>query len=620
MISVHSLSSIHPQETAQLMQPSVATMAQSAAAMALRVQPGVNIDPKNPWQGNPNPAHLLDAGVRWVRFVFKNKADEELENDFNFFETVVDQLRQVGIDVLMVINNESCPGRPTWHEHNRDRAAWQRLSVWQPYLDKFTARCRTIAARFEGRVAVFQIWNEPDHPPMDGYDPTADPQIYGPMLRMAYQAIKGVSDVTVITAGFVSGNPDWPREVIAASGGVLYADAIAVHPYVKRPHPEDHPKWGNTGVQYELLQQYLSRYAKPIWVTELGTHNADPEVQGNFPRRAFEAINETLRRNVPVAFWFCWSNGMVKPHGMVQENGAPTHSYVSFQAYAKQAAAAPVGTALPATGMAAMASPAALEGSSLTATVMWGAAAGNSAANGNVARYSGWSGTQDDGQAQVPPSADAGINQADLMAFGAQVRRAQVTPGTLYWKIVEARHASPNTEFGGDQHVYVEAVDENGHKLRQITMQVIENGVVKHKTLDKHTNQPGADWPIWQGSRVSVSMTDLPSDEVQGLHTNHPAYKGGDFHHHAWYVVFQKTVAGGSVAQPSTSTDEIRRQLWSQLAQTPFQEDGLVEHARRHDLGAPVTPRQTIGAIVAQGFARGIVIIQADGVIEHISW
>ncbi|MCB0115167.1 MAG: hypothetical protein KDD84_13795, partial [Caldilineaceae bacterium] len=170
---------------------------------AKRVQPGMNIDPRNLDAGNPNPAELLDAGVTWVRFVFKNCDDAQLPGDLSFYETVVYQLRQAGIKVLMVINNESCPGRPTLEEHHRNRNEWQRLSVWQPYLEKFGVRCRTLAERFAATVSAFQIWNEPDLDPAPGYDPTLDPQIYGPLLRKAYQAIKAVSDAKVITAGFV---------------------------------------------------------------------------------------------------------------------------------------------------------------------------------------------------------------------------------------------------------------------------------------------------------------------------------------------------------------------------------------------------------------------------------
>ena len=35
---------------------------------------------------------------------------------------------------------------------------------------------------------------------------------------------------------------------------------------------------------------------------------------------------------VPVVFWFCWSDGMVPPFGLLDANGNPKPAYQRYQA------------------------------------------------------------------------------------------------------------------------------------------------------------------------------------------------------------------------------------------------------------------------------------------------
>jgi hypothetical protein len=116
-------------------------------------------------------------------------------------------------------------------------------------------------------------------------------------------------------------------------GGVLYADAVGVHPYGQRPTPDWPTSTWSFGVLGDLISHYASVVGKPIWITEYGTDSANEDVWGPFPGRAYEAVNE-LYEEAPCLFWFCWSDGMVRPYGLVEDDGTVKASYFSYQGFA----------------------------------------------------------------------------------------------------------------------------------------------------------------------------------------------------------------------------------------------------------------------------------------------
>ncbi len=70
-----------------------------------------------------------------------------------------------------------------------------------------------------------------------------------------------------------------------------------------------------------------------MWITEVGTN--DMTVQGEFPAKTFAALAaDEANVNTTAVFWFCWSDGMVSPYGLVDTSGAPKPSYASYQSYA----------------------------------------------------------------------------------------------------------------------------------------------------------------------------------------------------------------------------------------------------------------------------------------------
>lgn len=241
------------------------------------------------------------------------------------------------------------------------------------------------------------------------------------------------------------------------------------------------------------------------------------------------------------------------------------------------------------------------------------------------------------------------INQQDLSHFGASLQRVSAPIGSVYWKLIEARHADPNREFGGDQHVYIEALDENGNKLRNLHAQVVNGTRTHHPPLDKKLNEPGTNWPLFPGDRVLVSMPGGLSDQIGPLHTGMGAYKGGDWSHHTWYLVFQRTRSTDSAIPeedtnpPKKETDDtvlvpdsdstngalatsvlsaIREESWRQVGVAFNRDSAFARYARERTLGAPLTNEYDAGKYRAQGFTGGIVYARIGdwANVRHVSW
>ena len=63
--------------------------------------------------------------------------------------------------------------------------------------------------------------------------------------------------------------------------------------------------------------------------TEIGTN--DMSVQADFPSHAFDALaSPPAGVVVTVVLWFCWSDAMVSPFGLVDSAAIPKPSYFSF--------------------------------------------------------------------------------------------------------------------------------------------------------------------------------------------------------------------------------------------------------------------------------------------------
>jgi hypothetical protein len=105
---------------------------------------------------------------------------------------------------------------------------------------------------------------------LPGYDVYVPPQRYASLLAAATNAIKSSNPAAVVVmGGLASGSPPYVTDVISSANGKLPCDAVAVHPYGRRPSQDwPSPTWG-FGVLGDLMSAYEAVATAPLWITEV---------------------------------------------------------------------------------------------------------------------------------------------------------------------------------------------------------------------------------------------------------------------------------------------------------------------------------------------------------------
>lgn len=173
-----------------------------------------------------------------------------------------------GIKVVAVVT-----GAPQWANGTTD-----------PYVPPrdpadFGRFLNALAARERGRVAAWEIWNEPDE--KDFWHGPVGPQYYAPLLKAAHAGITAADPGALVLAGASTGN-DYPfLEGLYANGAGDAFSGVAVHTdtacLVTPPDSYYRDPGGKIGrfsfLGFREVHDVLARYGhadRPIIMTELG--------------------------------------------------------------------------------------------------------------------------------------------------------------------------------------------------------------------------------------------------------------------------------------------------------------------------------------------------------------
>jgi spore coat protein H len=284
----------------------------------------LNIDPANP-KGNPSATELRDLGIKAVRFSYKDFSGGNQPDpaQVQFYTNRVETLANADISPTIIFTYQTYPGAPSGTASDQ---------VWDEYINHFAQRAGQIAQVFTPWRPAFQIWNEPDLPPHPEYIRTMREAAFGRMLRRCYEAIKAVdSNLRVVAAGLGSGNPSWLRTVIQHENGRLPADAFAIHPYGQRPEPNwPNPNWG-FGYVNDLIANYKQVTNLPLIISEIGVEHLPPEGQAEYLRRFYNSVLPQFSSVMKDVFWFCYSDGMVPPFGLLDQSDQRKPAYYAYR-------------------------------------------------------------------------------------------------------------------------------------------------------------------------------------------------------------------------------------------------------------------------------------------------
>jgi hypothetical protein len=259
---------------------------------------------------------LQAAGVTWVRQELPWEQIEPLAKgqtvDPNFgestwakFDDIVDRAEHMGMHVLLRLDTS-----PRWALPSDAPDGLSPPVDDDDYFD-FVGQ---VAARYRGRVAAYQIWNEPNLTSEWGRRPP-DAAAYARLLRGASARIRSVDPsarvVMAALAPTLTQNADALNELVYLQqlydAGVRGAfDVLAVQAYGLRGGPDDPRVDATADVDFSrpvLVRQLMERNADaavPIWATEMGWNvnppsfatqqygRVTPSLQARYTVRAFE--------------------------------------------------------------------------------------------------------------------------------------------------------------------------------------------------------------------------------------------------------------------------------------------------------------------------------------------
>ena len=262
---------------------------------------------------------LRDAGVGWIRQelpweqvepVAKGQTTDPRFGDSTWakFDDIVDRADVLGIKVLFRLDTS-----PRW------ALAADAPDGLSPPLNEadywdFVAE---VATRYRGRVAAYQIWNEPNLNSEWGRRPP-DAVAYARLLRGASERIRVIDPsarvVMAALAPTLTENADALNDLVYLqqlydAGARNGFDVLAVQAYGLRGGPDD-PRIDRSDVTFSrplLVRQVMARNgdaATPVWATELGWNvnppsmaiqsygRVTPSLQARYTVRAFERIHE----------------------------------------------------------------------------------------------------------------------------------------------------------------------------------------------------------------------------------------------------------------------------------------------------------------------------------------
>ncbi|HVG01135.1 MAG TPA: cupredoxin domain-containing protein, partial [Chloroflexia bacterium] len=185
--------------------------------------------------------------------------------------------------------------------------AWATDRVGYPKDPEDFGRFMTVVAqRYKGKVAGYQVWNEPNFAHETGL--YASTSHYGALLKIAYNAVKAVDPKAVVVLGALTptglndpykavDDVEFLRRLYAYNSGELkgYFDVLGAHPgsnanppealYPEQPGPG--PGWNNHASFYfrrvEQLRQVMLDNGdgqKQVWLTEFGWTSVEKPAEG----------------------------------------------------------------------------------------------------------------------------------------------------------------------------------------------------------------------------------------------------------------------------------------------------------------------------------------------------
>ncbi len=258
---------------------------------------------------------IAAAGFYWIRQSFpwydieihgkgdfEDRRHEPYRSAWEKYDNIVALAEHYG---LAIIARLEAP--PAWSRHDDTaRGAFGPPDNPEDYADYVGA----VVARYAGRIRFYQIWNEPNIYPEWGNQPVS-PEAYTALLCLAYARVKATDPQAVVISGALAPtaelgtwNPTYAgnnlmdvvflQRMYDAGAGACF-DVLAVNDYMLWSGPTDHrmrPTQGQMNFSRPMWVRDVmvanGDAAKPIWVSEMNSNAAPPEIEARYGRVTLE--------------------------------------------------------------------------------------------------------------------------------------------------------------------------------------------------------------------------------------------------------------------------------------------------------------------------------------------
>lgn len=302
---------------------------------------------------------ITTARFGWVR---QQIHWHDIEGEYRHYvweplDQLVNQARANNLHILL-----SVVRTPPWVDPHGG------IPIQHDQRSEFAFFMKTLAERYRGRVAAYQIWNEPNLAVENGGVP-ATPSAYLAMLEAAYPAVKAGDPCALVISAALAANPgsDSARatddlaflEALYQLGNGTFirsADIVAVHPG-GGPHspnaiwPAQEP-WRSAEYfrHIERVRAAMLRVQDPrsVWITEVGWNvaaAAGAPIPVSEQEQAYYlvgALDRIRNRYSWVSATFVWNLNFAvgstpsdekSGFGILRSDYAPRQSYLALQDY-----------------------------------------------------------------------------------------------------------------------------------------------------------------------------------------------------------------------------------------------------------------------------------------------
>ena len=299
----------------------------------------------------PTMAALEPTGVQWIRLDISWRKTERTQGVYDAAELAMtdramDLAEQVGAKIIMAVSET-----PAW--------ASGSTAINTPPRDMadFASFVHDMTLRYKGRVAGWEIWNEPNHPRF--WQPAPNAAEYAALLKAAAPAVRSADPAAkVLFAGLAHNDYTYLEQVYAAEPQIGDSfDVMATHPYTASgqspaavQRADDGRMTTTSFLAFEEVRDVMADHGdtKPIWFTEFGWSTnsqvlhplggVSEAVQATYLALAFELLEDAPYVEVAVVYnfrnnyWADDADNWEDQLGLLRVDFSPKPAYHVFSA------------------------------------------------------------------------------------------------------------------------------------------------------------------------------------------------------------------------------------------------------------------------------------------------